>query len=94
MPLNVLIFRVDVGVDHFAFLRLTPLPVPPTDIPFPQGLFWADSEQALKPTDDNCYVSRLLFEMLVPAQVIRFPLTFLLLFIYLFCFLTCIAPYR
>ena len=56
--------------DHFAFLRPTPPPVPPIDVPFPRGLFWADAEQALESVDDNRYVGRLLFELLVLAQVI------------------------
>ena len=58
--------------DHFAFLRPAPPPVPPTGVPFPWGLFWAAAEQALEPADDNRYVSRLLFELLVPAQVTCF----------------------
>ena len=53
--------------DHFAFLRPAPPLVPSTGVPFPRGLFWADAEQALEPTDDNRYVGRLLFELLVPA---------------------------
>ena len=72
--------------DHFVFLRPAPPPVPPTGVPFPRGLFWADAEQALEPADDNCYVGRLLFELLVPAQVIYPLLTFhLLLLIYAAC---------
>ena len=58
--------------DHFTFLRPTPPPVPPTGVPFPRGLFWVDAEQALEPADDNRYVGRLLFELLVPAQVTCF----------------------
>ena len=55
--------------DHFAFLRPAPPPVPPSGVCFPQGLFWDAAEQALEPADDNRYVGRLLFELLVPAQV-------------------------
>ena len=51
-------------------------------VPFPWGLFWADAELALESADDNRYVGRLLFELLVPAQVICFPLSFLFLLIY------------
>ena len=80
--------------DHFAFLPPAPPPVPPANVPFPWGLFWADAEQVLEPADDNRYVSRLLFELLVPTQVIHLLLTFQLLFIHLFCLLTCIAPFK
>ena len=80
--------------DHFAFLHPALAPVPPAGIPFPRGLFWADAEQVLEPVDDNCYVGRLLFELLVSAQVIHLLLTFQLLFIHLCCLLTCIAPFR
>ena len=53
--------------DHFAFLCHAPPLVPPTSVPFPRGLFWAATEQALEPADNNHYVGRLLFELLVPA---------------------------
>ena len=69
--------------DHFTFLQHTP-PVPPRGVPFLGGLFWADAGPAIELADDNRYVGRLLFELLVPAQVICFPLSFLLLLIYLF----------
>ena len=80
--------------DHFVFLRPAPPPVPPVNIPFPRALFWANAEQALEPADDNRYVGHLLFELLVPTQVIYPLLTFQLLFIYLCRLLTCIAPFR
>ena len=65
--------------DHFTFLRPSPPPVPPTGVSFPRGLFWADAEPALESADDNHYVGRLLFELLVLAQVICFALSFLLM---------------
>ena len=72
--------------DHFIFLRPAPPPVPPADVPFPRGLFWANAEQALEPTDDNRYIGCLLFELLVPAQVTCFFRFFsFCLFIYAAC---------
>ena len=70
--------------DHFTFLRPIPPPVPLMGVPFPRGLFGADAELALEPADDNCYVGRLSFELLVPAQVIGFLLPFQFMLIYLF----------
>ena len=58
--------------DDFAFLHPAPPLVPPTGVPFPRGLFWAATEQALEPADDNRYVGHLLFELLVLAQVTYF----------------------
>ena len=55
--------------DHFDFLRPTP-PVPMTGVPFPRELFLADAEPALESADNNCYVGRFLFELLVSVQVI------------------------
>ena len=68
MPLSTLIFSMQMWVwDHFAILRPAPPPVPSVGVPFPQGLFWADAELAPESADDNRYVGRLLFELLVPA---------------------------
>ena len=93
--LKVFSFSVQMWAwDHFIFLCPAPPLVPLAGIPFPRGLFWVVAEQALEPANDNCYVGRLLFELLVPAQVIHLLLTFQLLFIHLCCLLTCIAPFR
>ena len=74
----------DVGVGSLPFFTAHSSSCSFEGCTFPRGLFWADAEPAPESTNNNRYVGYLLFELLVPALVICFPLSFLLLLIYLF----------
>ena len=56
--------------NHFTFMRPIPPSIPEAGIPFPHGLHWGLAVHAPEVVTGHCYVGRLFFEMLVPAQVI------------------------